>query len=132
MAGKLVPMAYESLALAQKKIAPYKTHIENQTLSYVGVSMDNGATWLEPGYPTLPFEQRYNGWWMAKRKNTNLPFPMALATYNAQQKTILLAHLSNVSAGGLSYKIKIKVPNVGIYTYDIVSTKDLNYSIFKL
>jgi hypothetical protein len=132
MAGRLVPMVYESLALAQKKIAPYKTHIENQTLSYVGVSMDNGSTWLAPGYPTLPFEQRYNGWWMAKRKNANLPFPMAIATYNAQQKTILVAHLSNVSANSLTYKIKIDVPNVGTYTYDISSTKDLSYSLFKL
>ncbi len=132
MKGKLIPMVYESLALAQKKIAPYKTHIENQTLSYVGVSMDSGATWLEPGYPKLSFEQRYNGWWMAKRKNTNLPFSMAVATYNAQQKTILVAHLSNMSAGSLSYKVKINVPNVGTYIYDIISTKDLNYSIFKL
>jgi hypothetical protein len=132
MKGRLVPMVYEALALAQKKIAPYKTHIENQTLSYVGVSMDNGSTWLEPGYPTLPFEQRYNGWWMAKRKNTNLPFPMAIATYNSQQKTILIAHLSNVGANNLTYKIKITIPNVGTYTYDISSTKDLKYSLFKL
>ncbi len=132
MAGRLVPMVYEALALAQKKIAPYKTHIENQTLSFVGVSMDNGSTWLEPGYPKLPFEQRYNGWWMAKRKNKGQPFPMVVATYNAQQKTILVAHLSNVSAGNLSYKIKITVPNVGTYIYDISSTKNLNYSLFKL
>jgi hypothetical protein len=132
MKGKLVPIVYESLALAQKKIAPYKTHIENQTLSYIGVSMDNGSTWLEPGYPTLPFEQRYNGWWMAKRKNTNLPFPMAIATYNAQQKTILVAHLSNTATGNLSYKIKVNVPNVGTYVYDVSSTKNLNYSFFKL
>ncbi len=132
MKGKLVPMVYESLALAQKKIAPYKTHIENQTLSFVGVSMDNGATWLEPGYPTLPFEQRYNGWWMAKRKRADLSFPMAVATYNAQQKTILVAHLSGISVNSLSYKIKVSVPNVGTYIYDIISTKDLNYSIFKL
>ena len=122
----------ESLILANRKIAPYKYHIENQTLCQTGVSLDNGVSWNEGGYSTKPFEQCYNGWWMQKRRDEKLQFPMFIATYNAQQRTILVAHLTSRTEGNMNYKIKVKIPNVGTYVYDVTSSKNLRYTVFRL
>ena len=132
--GKVNPMVRESLILAQKKIAPYKTHIENQTLVFTDVSLDNGLTWTEGGYPNATFQQRYNGWWMTERYNQSLPAPVLNSTYNAQQKTFLVAHLLLKSNNGpLAYKIRVRVPSTGVaYVFDITSSKNLEYSLLKV
>ncbi len=130
--GKINPMVRESLILAHKKIAPYKSHIENQILCQSGISLDNGSTWAEPGYPTKPFEQCYNGWWMKNQENEGRQFPILLATYNAQQRTILVAHLTDRKNGSVAYKIKVKIPKIGTYTFDLTSTKNLKYTVFRI
>lgn len=122
----------ESLILANKKIAPYKSHIENQVLCQAGVSLDNGSSWTEGGYPTKPFEQCYNGWWMRQKREANAQFPILLATYNAQQRTVLIAHLTNRMDGNLSYKVRVKIPNVGNYVFDLTSNKSLKYTMFRI
>lgn len=129
---KLNARVRESLILSNKKIAPYKGHIENQTLCQTGVSIDNGASWVEGGYPTRPFQQCYNGWWMQQQQDKKVQFPILIATYNAQLRTILVAHLTNRMEGNMNYKIKVKVPNVGSYTFDLTSTKNLKYTVFRL
>jgi hypothetical protein len=133
--GKVNPMVRENIILAQKKIAPYKNHIENQTLVFVDISTDGGRTWTEGGYPNAPFQQRYNGWWMADRLyKDNAPFPMIMASYNATQRTFLVSHLTgNLPTGNFSFKIRFKVPNTSTtHTFDISSNRQLNYSFFQL
>ncbi|MFN4146853.1 MAG: hypothetical protein ACK4GN_13590 [Runella sp.] len=132
--GKVNPMVRESIILAQKKIAPYKNHIENQMLLFADISLDGGQTWVEGGYPKTPFATHYNGWWMGDFYRNDLPFPMLMATYNAQQRTFLVAHLAGkLPTGQISYKIRLKVPNTNtFFTFDLTSTRHLSYSLFQL
>lgn len=132
--GKVNPMVRESIILAQKKIAPYKTHIENQSLIFTDISTDGGQTWITGGYPQKPFEAHYNGWWMGGFYQNNEPYPMVFGSYNAQQQTFLFTHLAGkLPTGTLNYKVRVKVPNsTNTYTFDLSSTRDLAYSIFKI
>lgn len=132
--GKVPPMVREGLILAQKKIAPYKNHVENQTLIFTDVSIDGGKTWIPGGYPQAPFELRYNGWWMNDLYQKKQAYPIIMASYNAQQSTFLFAHIAGqVSTQSLSVKVKVKVPNTNnSYIFDLSSTSQLNYSIFKI
>jgi hypothetical protein len=134
LAGKNRGMVAESIILSQKKIAPYKNHIENQTLCIADVSMDNGTTWIPGGYPDEPFEQCYNGWWMCDQYKKQLPVPIFNVTYNAQQGTILVAHLgAGIPTAPFSYKIRVRVPNsTKTYIFDLTSTRNLQYAIFKI
>jgi hypothetical protein len=131
-AGRVNAMVRECLIQANKKIAPYKSHIENQILCQTGVSLDDGKTWVEPGYPTKPFEQCYNGWWMLQQQQAKKQFPMLMATYNAKQHTVLVAHLTNRTEGTLKYKIKVKTPNGRTKTFDMTSDKNLQYTLIKV
>ncbi|MBB3839426.1 hypothetical protein FHS57_003432 [Runella defluvii] len=132
--GKINPMVRESIILAQKKIAPYKTHIENQSLVHVDVSIDGGQTWITGGYPQTPFEAHYNGWWMGGFYQNNQPYPMVFGSYNAQQRTFLFTHLAGrLPTGTLGYKVRVKIPSTATsYTFDMSSTRDLGYSLFKI
>lgn len=132
--GKVNPMVRESIILAQKKIAPYKTHIENHTLVFTDVSMDGGATWIEGGYAKKPYEAHYNGWWMGGFFQNNLPFPMVMGSYNEQQKTFLFTHLAGkLPTGVLNYKVRVRVPKTDtVHVFDVSSTRNLAYSIFKI
>jgi len=132
--GKINPMVRESIILAQKKIAPYKTHIENQMLILTDISTDGGQTWITGGYPKAPFELHYNGWWMGDFYKNDRPYPMISGSYSAQQKTFLFTHLAGkLPTGTLNYKIRVTVPNTPTsYVFDITSARDLAYSIFKI
>jgi hypothetical protein len=132
--GKVNPMVRESIILAQKKIAPYKTHIENQALVFTDISTDGGKTWITGGYPQTPFEAHYNGWWMGGFFQNNQAYPMVFGSYNAQQRTFLFTHLAGkLPSGILNYKVRVKVPDTSnYYTFDLSSTRNLAYSIFKI
>jgi hypothetical protein len=132
--GKVNPMVRESIILAQKKIAPYKTHIEKQILVLSDISTDGGQTWITGGYPKTPYEAHYNGWWMGGFHQNNQPYPMVLGSYNETQKTFLFTHLAGqLPTGTFNYKIRVKVPNSQTtHIFDVSSTRNLAYSLFKI
>ena len=132
--GKVPPMVREGIILAQKKIAPYKNHFEDHKLIFTDISLDGGQTWVEGGYPNAPYQQRYNGWWMHNLFQNNQPAPVISASYNDKLKTFLIAHLSlKLPSGNLNYKVRVKNPVTNTsYTFDISSTRDLTYSVFKI
>jgi hypothetical protein len=129
--GKVNPMVRESIILAHKKIAPYKSHIENQTLCFTDISTDDGKTWTDGGYPNAPFQQRYNGWWVVNKYNKKEVAPLITATYNATHKTILVGHLNTRQAEAFKCKIRVRIPNsTQSYIFDINSTSQFKYSMF--
>lgn len=132
--GKVNPMVRENVILAQKKIAPYKGHIENQTPIFADISLDGGQTWILGGYPNAPFQERYNGWWMKNLWELGMPFPMFMASYNAQSKTFLVGHMmGNLPTGQFDYTIRVKVPNsTETRTFTISSSKEFKYSLFQI